>query len=81
MALARAMARHERVGDEQLFHGAAEGARALAVDDAHLGEAGQERVVQVFLEQVAGLVGGAPDEVDLRRDASGPQSPTTIGSR
>src|SRR6266699_3609780 len=50
---------------ERLFHGAAEGARALAVDDAHLGEAGQERVVQVFLEQVTGLVGGAPDEVDL----------------
>jgi len=67
------MARHERVRDQELFHGAAQRARALAVDDSYLGEAGQKGIVEVFLEEVSGLVSGAPDEVDLGRDGSRPR--------
>ena len=45
----------------QLLDGAAERPRALAVNHAHGGQAGQERVVEVLLEEVARLVGGAAD--------------------
>ena len=40
-------------------HRLAERAGALAVHEAHVGESGHERVVQILLDQVARLVGGA----------------------
>src|SRR6185503_12713132 len=52
---------------EEVLDRATQGAGALAVDDADGGEAGQERVVEVLLEEIPRLVGGAPDEMQLAR--------------
>src|SRR4029450_14026018 len=78
----------ERMSGEQLMHRAAERARALAVNDADGGEAGEERVVQVLLERLACLVGGAPDEMKLGadgtplgRDASAPRPAVSLRGR
>src|SRR5262249_22038372 len=57
--------RHERVRAQPISHSLPERARALAVDDAHGSESRQEGVVQVFFEQVARLVAGSADEVEL----------------
>ena len=54
---------HERMSAQQFLHGAAECARAFAMDDADRAEAGDERVVQVLLQEIACLVRRASDQV------------------
>ena len=62
------MARDQGVGGEQLLDGAAERARALAVNHSYGGKAREERVVEVLLEEIARLFGGAADQAQLVGD-------------
>ena len=59
------MAGHQRVGPQQFLDGAAERARALAVDDSQRRQAREEGVVEVFLEDIARFIRGAANEVYL----------------
>src|SRR4029453_11694870 len=61
---------HEGMTAQRVLDCAAEGPGALAVNDADRGEPGHEGVVQILLQQVPGLRGGASDEVQLHRYAA-----------
>src|SRR5437773_4797271 len=65
MRLSRPVAGHQRVGPQQFLDGAAERARALAVDDSQRWQAREEGVVEVFLEDIARFIRGAANEVYL----------------
>src|SRR5262249_45688 len=67
---ARPMLGDQGMSAPQLFDGAPPCSRPLAVDDAHRAAPGEERVVEGCLEQVAGLVGGLPDQVELAGHAA-----------
>jgi hypothetical protein len=62
------MAQDQGMGGEQLLDGPAQRSRAFAMDHAHRGEPGQERIVEVLLEEIARLVRGAADELELVGD-------------
>src|SRR3989454_4325223 len=61
----------ERVGGEEVAHRLAKGARALAVDQSNARQAREERVVEVLLDGVAGLVGRSPQQQQLGDDFAG----------
>ncbi len=59
-------ARDVGVVAEEVCHGAAERARAVAVDDADVRVTLKECLVEEAVDVVARVVGGAADEVQLR---------------
>ena len=48
---------------EQVVNGLAERARALAMDEPNRRQAGEERIVEVFLDDATRLLGGPAEEV------------------
>src|SRR5262245_25380953 len=53
---------------QQLLDGAPQRARPASMNDPHRRQPGEKRVVEVFLEDIARLVRGSPDQVKLGRD-------------
>src|SRR5262245_53763936 len=82
------MAQDQRMGGEQLLDGAAQRSRAFAVNHAHRGKTGEECIVQVLFEEIARLVSGAADELQLVWDGGAalptfgplPCAPLTVAS-
>src|SRR5262249_61474360 len=73
------MAQDQRMGGEQLLDGAAQRSRAFAVNHAHRGKTGEECIVQVLFEEIARLVSGAADELQLVGDGgSAGAGPLTV---
>src|SRR5574339_884072 len=64
---ARTMLGAQGMAVQEILDRAAQRPGALAVDDADGRQAGQEGVVEVLLEEIPRLVGGAPDEMQLAR--------------
>src|SRR2546430_8646319 len=61
----------EGVAGEEVTHRLAEGARALAMDQSDARQARDERVVQVLLDGVAGLVRRAPEQEQFGGNRAG----------
>src|SRR3990172_8521305 len=61
--LGRVKARYQRVAPQQVAHGIAKGACAIAVDDPHRVKAGEKGIVQESVEHGLSFIGPSPTQV------------------